>query len=297
MLEDLLYQIGIEDLRSQGDEILGRCPEHERRTGKREQRPRHWSINRRTGQHHCFSCEYKGSLVRLVIERTGLGVWEAHKLLRQHDVDLVSESHWEDWEPPQSADVEESLHSFSFPPRRSLEHRNLTIHAATRYDLRWDYEDSEWVLPIHGPVGELWGFQSKGENVRNHPPGVKKSRTLFGLHLLEQDETHQVLLVESPLDVVYLYGLGFNAIASYGSSVSDRQMYLIVEHFESVILALDSDTAGIKGTRRILEDHWHHRLPITIFNYQHAPGRKDPGECSPGEVAKAVDDAVLAGFW
>jgi DNA primase len=297
MLEDLLYQIGILDLHSMGDEIQGRCPEHERRTGQREQRPRHWSINRRTGQHHCFSCEYKGSLVRLIIEQTQLGVWEAHKLLRDHDVDLVSDSNWETWQPPESTDIEDQLRAFSEPPRRARDRRQLTLEACIHFGLLWNYELAEWVLPIFGPVGDLWGYQAKGENVRNHPPGIKKSRTLFGLHRLEQDETHQVLLVESPLDVVYLHGLGFPAVASFGASVSDRQMYLIVEHFHSVILALDNDTAGIKATRAILDERWHHRLPTTVFNYIHAPGKKDPGECDADQVAKAVDDAILAGFW
>jgi DNA primase len=167
-----------------------------------------------------------------------------------------------------------------------------------RYAVRWDYEEASWILPIHGPSGELWGFQTKAPDfVRNRPPGIKKSRTLFGLHLLEPGETDQLLLVESPLDVLYLDSMGFPAVASFGANVSDQQLHLLVEHCESVILALDNDPAGIEGTKKALQRRLHHRLPVTVFDYRHAPDRKDPGECSSEQLVLAVNGAKAATFW
>jgi DNA primase len=295
MLEDLLHYIGIEDIRPLGDEIQGRCPAHEKRTGEREGKTDHWSISRRTGLHYCFSCEYKGSLARLVSDLTGLDPWSISKLLVQHDVQLDKDDE-EEWEPP-PLNFDDQLERFGFPPRTALEHRKLRSYAARRYGVRFDPEDYAWILPIHSPAGALWGYQRKGpEFTRNFPPGIKKSKTLFGLTVDKAPRHFGLLLVESPLDCVYLNGLNVPAVASYGAAVSDQQLRLLVEHADKVVLALDNDKTGIAATRRILAEKWHHRLPMTVFNYQHASG-KDPGECSAEEVYEGVQTAILAAYW
>jgi DNA primase len=292
MLEDLLYYIGVEDIRPLGEEVQARCPKHQERTGERERKPDHWSISRRTGLHHCFSCEYKGNLARLVGDLTGLGIWETQKLLLTYDVQLDKE---EDWEPPPLNFVDQ-IERFGPAPRAALRSRRLKATAAQRFGVRFDPEDYAWILPITGPSGQMWGYQRKAPDwVRNFPPGIKKSRTLFGL-TVPRPATDTLMLVESPLDCVYLDGLGISAVASYGAAVSNHQLRLLIEHADKVMLALDNDKTGVAATEKILREEWHHRLPMTVFSYGHAKG-KDPGECSPEEVYEGVRTAVLAAFW
>jgi len=293
VIEDLLEHIGIEDIRSLGDEVQARCPLHEKRTGERERRPDHWSINRRSGAHHCFSCEYSGSLTRLIMDVTKMGIWEAHRLIRTYEVDLsdIAEA---PWEPPVGAVVKSRLSDFGPPPPRAVERRRLTAESVDRYQIRWDYEESAWIIPILSPTGENWGWQAKApDEVRNHPPGLKKGRTLFGFHLLVSS---RVVLVESSLDVVYLDGLDVPAVAAFGCDVNDYQMHLLIERCDSLVVALDNDKAGVRATRRLLQDKWHHRIPLSVFNYAGMKG-KDPGELTPPEVLKGVSTAVLASFW
>jgi len=291
LIEDLLEHIGVEDIRSLGVEVRGRCPMHEKRTGEREHRPDHWSINRRTGAHHCFSCEYSGSLTRLIMDVAQTNLWDAHRLIREFDVNLSDDE--APWAPPVGMVIESRLAEFGPVPPRALERRRLTPEVCDRYQLRWDYEEAAWVIPIFAPSGEKWGWQTKGTEIRNHPPGIKKGRTLFGLDVLAASE---VLLVESPLDVAFLDTLGLPAVAAFGCQVSDMQMKLLVERCDSLILALDDDRAGITETTRILREEWHHRIPTTVFNYQGLSG-KDPGELSPLEVRKGLQHAILATFW
>jgi len=106
----------------------------------------------------------------------------------------------------------------------------------------------------------------------------------------------QAVLVESPLDVAYLDTLDVPAVAGFGCQISAMQMKLLVERCDSLVLALDDDRAGIAETRRLLREQWHHRIPMTVFNYQGLDG-KDPGELSPLEVRKGLSAAVLASFW
>lgn len=291
MIEDLLEHIGVEDIRSLGEEIQGRCPMHERRTGERERRPDHWSINRHSGAHHCFSCEYSGSLVRLIMDVSGASLWDARKMIRTFDVDLSDDE--APWEPPIGMMIETRLEDFGPPPPRAMARRHLTLEAVARYQLRWNAEEAAWVIPIFSPGGEKWGWQTKGSEIRNHPPGIKKGRTLFGLDVLRGD---LALLVESPLDVAYLDTLGVPAVAAFGCQISEMQMKLLVERCDSLVLALDDDRAGIAETRRLLKERWHHRIPTTVFNYRGLSG-KDPGELSPAEISRGLDFAVLAAFW
>ena len=63
------HDIPLEDIVDRGNEIGARCPMHERRTGEREQRPNHWSINKESLKFWCFSCKYGGWLPRLLIDK------------------------------------------------------------------------------------------------------------------------------------------------------------------------------------------------------------------------------------
>jgi len=291
VIEDLLDHIGIEDIRTLGAEVQARCFMHEARTGERERRPDHWSINRHSGKFHCFSCEWSGSLNRLIMDVAGVGIWDARRLIREFDVDLSDDE--APWEPPIGMMVESRLAEFGPPPPRALARRRLTLEVCDRYELRWDYEEAAWVIPIFSPTGEKWGWQTKGVDIRNHPPGIKKGRTLFGLDRLRADHT---ILVESPLDVAYLDTLGEPAVAAFGCQVSDMQMKLLVERCDSLVLALDDDRAGIAETTRLIKEKWHHRIPTTVFGYQ-GLGGKDPGELAPNLIAQGLAQATPAAMW
>jgi DNA primase len=246
---------------------------------------------------HCFSCEYAGNLIKLIVDLTKLGLWEAHQLMRRYDVDLENPDEDRVWEPPvPSSDAETKLAGFTTPPDRAIRRRHLERDSIERFGLCWDVEESAWICPIYGPDGDLWGYQAKtAEWVRNRPPGIRKSLTLFGIQVTQYSP--QVILVESPLDAVYLDGLGYAAMSSFGAGVSDNQMRLIIERFDELVLALDNDKAGKAETARLLAEHWHHRIPITVFNYSNALKGKDPGELSASQIRAGLEDSTLAAFW
>lgn len=286
--------LGVEDIRPLGMEIQARCPMHEKRTGERERRPDHWSINRVSGAHHCFSCEYSGSLVKLIMDLSERGLWDAHQMMHQYGVDLggVEEA---PWEPPVMTYIADEIERFDRPPTRSIARRHLSLESVARFQIRWDSEEAAWVFPIKGPTGETWGYQTKSRTrIRNNPPGIKKGRTLFGIEVLTSDSL--VVLVESPLDAAYLYTLDIPALAAFGCQITDDQMRLIIERCDELVLALDCDKAGLGETRRLLNEHWHHRIPTRIFNYDGQAG-KDPGDLSPEDIRYGVENAVLASFW
>jgi hypothetical protein len=109
------------------------------------------------------------------------------------------------------------------------------------------------------------------------------------------------LLVESPLDVIYLYELGYPAVASFGANVSDRQLALIREHASYLILALDNDMAGYQETEGILNraEVWRlafSRLEVLTYRPE-IQDLKDPGEMNERELELALVSARDARQW
>lgn len=101
---------------------------------------------------------------------------------------------------------------------------------------------------------EFW-YSSGGQPVKNH---------LYGLFLVLELHRKQhkygnyiapVYIVESEIDALYLWSIGKPAIALGGSSISERQLELIIGKLSDceIILATDNDTVG-KKIRKVLAE-------------------------------------------
>jgi DNA primase len=298
-------ECGIVDPIDMGEEIGGPCPGQRviDRTTKKpwhdfERRARHWSINKKTGKHWCFSCHYHGSLTGLVMDTTKKSMWDVLRIIRQYGMSIEELTSF-DADEPEEAPRQKRLPASSFagfvdPPLRALRRRRITPQAAEDLDIRWDPDRGAWILPIKTAAGDLIGYQIKApDRVLNFPNKVRKSETLFGLHLFRGP---RVTLVESPLDVAYLRGMGYEAVSSYGSGVSRKQMEYVLDYAKTLVLALDNDSSGVKATQQILREKWHMRIPTFIVTYDEIKG-KDVGEMSIEEAAQSIEYAIPAALW
>jgi hypothetical protein len=196
-VEAVLDELGIAVLAEKDGELTAPCPGHLKRTGSQDRNPS-WSINADTGEHHCFSCGYGGTLAGLVAGSQGLKVKRGKK--RELDLDRahgwldrfgteVMETHRLQVDPPRAAGPpvldEWELGRFTTPPPWALKARQIDAEAAKTYGVLWDPQREAWVAPIRSPdAGALWGWQLKGQTsrlFRNLPPGVAKNRAVFGL--------------------------------------------------------------------------------------------------------------------
>jgi hypothetical protein len=303
-IEAALAALGVEAVSEKGDEIWALCPMHLERVGKVDRKPS-WSVNRMTGLSHCFSCGYSSTFIGLVMDVTKVDSREAFAWVRHNGLTLDAIDNLPGrLDPPQTkkkpakALPDSLLTGFTEPPEKALEARLLTRQAVERYGLCWD--DGGWVLPIRWPDGPLLGYQwKKGSQVLNEPKHMRKAVTLFGAY---EFEGKRAILVESPLDVVRLYGEGIRGgLSSFGAHVSDVQVDWIERNVQTLILALDNDQAGWAETRRLCARLGHHRrLPVFVFNYVGAralPGKegKDPGELERASIFRGIATAVHAG--
>jgi hypothetical protein len=328
-LTALLEDFGFENIRRTGNEVGARCPLHEDRTGYRERRPRHWSINVTTGLHHCWSCNWKGNLFTLIRDVAGVGPAEAQVTIWRYEIDLKPASsdagntgHTDQpvdpWASERNArQLRQQYERFGDPHQHALSSRHISLESCGRFGVRWDEYREGWVQPVFSAQGMLTGWQFKRSLTdgfcldedgpeRDLSPqvctrrGTKVSQTCFGLeHVLANE---RLLLVESPLDVVYLYELGYPAVASFGTdTVSDRQLALIRERTSHLVLALDNDIAGHQATESVLNrgQVWDLRFErLEVLSYRpEIRDIKDPGEMNEQQLELALISARDARGW
>ena len=292
-IENVLDELNIEYYIS-GDEAVAKCPSHD------DKHPS-WSVNIKTGVHNCFACGFSGNLAFLVHHVLELSYPEAVLWVNER-IGWARAHQWREnyrnnyYSPPVSKISEADMALFVDPPENVLTEKNITSFSASFFGIKWNQGEEEWITPVRDPFSfELWGYQAKNaRNFRNHPKGMPKSKTLFGLESFQHGST--AILVESPIDCARLLSAGQGGgLSSFGVSVSDRQLSLIQRVTESAIFAFDRDMPGMAQTIRICEE-FDGIKNIRIYNYGNSEA-KDPGEQTNEEIKFGVENAIPILRW
>ena len=290
-VERVLLSLDLPLLAQRGVEVNGLCPMHKKRTGKEDHNPSWW-INSETGAHICFSCGYKGNVYTLVSDVRGIDYHEARDYVNDKadmPIDILMRRIKElpEYIQPESHPIgmsEARLAVYVAPPKIELRKRFLTVAAVEACGVLWDEKNSSWILPIRDPDDfSLWGWQEKGARgrfFRNQPQGVKKSKTVFNVQNLKTDA--DLVVVESPLDAVRLFGLGYNAISTYGAMPSVDQVK-IMRRSTRVVAAFDNDSAGHKASEEMRGHARKYGIDLSYFNYTNADV-KDVGDMTEQQI-------------
>jgi DNA primase len=140
----------------------------------------------------------------------------------------------------------------------------LGLCAVNKSGRRYDRFRHRLIFPIINETGKTIGFGGRALDETDNPkylnsPETKyfnKGQTLYGLHLARQGirEKGFAIVMEGYMDVVTAHFAGIkNAVASLGTSLTLEQGKLLMRYTTDVILAYDSDQAGIRATLRALD--------------------------------------------
>ena len=120
------------------------------------------------------------------------------------------------------------------------------------------------VIPIRNKEGELSAYSCRditGEADEDYKylltEGFEKDGVLYNLHRAKEymGESRTIIVVEGFKSVWKLYVAGYkNAVACMGSSITEGQHNLLYSTAFNVVLLLDGDEAGIKGTLRSIKE-------------------------------------------
>lgn len=139
-----------------------------------------------------------------------------------------------------------------------------------KWEIGYDQISDRITIPIRDHEGKLVGFKGRhwrkdveprymilgdrpGHNRYGFQP-YQKSHYVFGLDRYNEFIIKQAILVEGELNVIAMDQHGLSeTLGIAGSEFSEKQCSLIKYHCDSVVLYLDNDKAGSKGTKKVIE--------------------------------------------
>lgn len=168
-------------------------------------------------------------------------------------------------------DLYEKLHTLDLQPVRTrsetsppipvdmaladLIDRGFTPAMLERWEIAYNGDVGAIEIPCYAVDDHLVGYIFRmPEGVRpkyRHPEGFQKSLMLFGMHKLLpfKEKRKEVVLVEGPLDAIWLQEAGVPAVAILGSRLSAEQVSILYDlSVHTATLAFDNDAAGLMAT-------------------------------------------------
>lgn len=145
---------------------------------------------------------------------------------------------------------------------------------------------------VIGFGGRIMGDNDTGPKYLNSPETeiFDKSRNLYGMNYARSARTGNIILCEGYMDVISMHQAGFTqAVASLGTAFTPGQAGLIKKYTKDVLLAYDSDTAGVKAALRairILRDAGMSGKIIDMSPY------KDPDEFIKNRGKEAFQERI-----
>ncbi len=168
------------------------------------------------------------------------------------------------------------------------------------FDERMGLHDKFWnrvMFPIQDLNHRVIGFGGRvmgdgNPKYLNSPETMvfDKSRNLYGLNMARTARKNHIILCEGYMDVIALHQAGFTqAAASLGTAFTAGQANLLRRYTEEVILAYDSDGAGINAALRAIGILKETGLTARVLNME---PYKDPDEFIKNRGPDAFEERI-----
>lgn len=169
----------------------------------------------------------------------------------------------------------------------------VKIEEQGAYDKFWN----RVMFPIMDINNRVIGFGGRvmGEGTPKYlnSPETKifdKSRNLYGMNVARRSRKPYILICEGYMDVISMHQAGFtNAVASLGTAFTLQHGLLIKRYTKEVILAYDSDGAGVNAALRAIPILRNAGLSIRVLSLK---PYKDPDEFIKAEGAEAFQQRI-----
>ena len=145
---------------------------------------------------------------------------------------------------------------------------------------------------VIGFGGRIMGATDSGPKYLNSPETeiFDKSRNLYGMNYARTARTGNIILCEGYMDVIQMHQAGFTqAVASLGTAFTPGQAALIKKYTKDVLLAYDSDGAGVKAALRAIRILRDAGMSGKIINMS---PHKDPDEFIKNMGKEAFQDRM-----
>ena len=317
-LEDILTEL-VSQLRANGSQLISKqrnsgdhiqitCPYH---SNGMERKPSA-GIRKSDGVFHCFACGEVHSLQEVISHCFGyyddlVGKWGWQWLLRnfatveveeRKDVELdfgnrgvrsvnKSGSHSNDFVRNKRYITEEELDKYRYTHPYILK-RGISEKIVELFDIGWDSKLDAITFPNLDKNGNCLFIAKRSVKTKffQYPKNVQKE--LYGIYQLYQLHPFpsEVYVCESMIDCLYLWTFNKPACALNGLGNYTQFKQLRELPCRVLILATDSDKAGLQARERIRMNMQNTKIIKEVILPK---GRKDINECTPNEIQNLVE--------
>lgn len=152
----------------------------------------------------------------------------------------------------------------------------LGLVAKSKKGNYYDKYRNRLIFPIIDTYGRVIGFGGRSIDMAmpkylNSPESdvFKKRFNLYGLNNFKKQNRRDLILVEGYMDVIALNNNGIEiAVASLGTAFTIEQAKLAKRYADSIYICYDSDTAGIKATKRAIEIFREAEIGVNIIELE-----------------------------
>lgn len=292
---NLINAIGVQGF-IQGEEYRARCPMHD------DTHPS-FSMNLTTGLWVCHRGCGQGNfpqLVEKILNCSNTEAWEwvntnsksnsVNSLLRRNNIGLVLPGGPNYLPPDMGWHAHYKALDNNVAPLWFLD-RGFTWKTINHWDIRYDPATDAVIIPVWWD-GELVGTITRayqGTPKYLNSSGLPRAEILFGEI---NRQLNSIILCEGVLDTLWAWQNGYNVAGLLGTFISQRQIEILRGYgFGEIVLALDNDEAGRKGTKeaksKLIKAGW---MEPQITAIQFPTGIKDLNDCDSDVLEKLYNE-------
>jgi len=294
--------------RNSGDHIQITCPYH---SNGMERKPSA-GIRKSDGVLHCFACGAVHTLPEVISHCFGhyddlIGKWGWQWLLRnfatveveeRKDVELdfgnrdfvpsnMVHKNMDDSDRDKRYITEQELDKYRYTHPYILK-RGISEKIVELFDIGWDSRLDAITFPNLDKNGNCLFIAKRSVKTKffQYPKNVQKE--LYGIYQLYQLHPFpsEVYVCESMIDCLYLWTFNKPACALNGLGNDTQFKQLRELPCRVLILATDSDKAGLQARERIRMNMQNTKIIKEVILPK---GRKDINECTPNEIQNLVE--------
>lgn len=246
-------------VKQSGDDIVTECPFH---SGGMEKHPSFGICNNRQnpsyGICHCFACGESHSILQLINFISGREFNDPYAVQFVQSIsdiaflDIRGELKIEPRTPMEVSVTPVELLSYQTQHVDYLDKRNIKPIIQTVFQTGFDMVTNSVTFPVKERNGVVNFVVRRRVDMKwyNYPAGVTKP--IYGLYEFSKifPESRSVILVESVINALTLWGYGLPAVALLGTGSMSQIALLNSLDLRHYVLCFDGDKAGMQATAK-----------------------------------------------
>ena len=268
-IQDILYDIKRElhnrklrVIEVKGNDIKVTCPCSDHKSGQELNPDCHITIKENGdleyGTFHCFGCGESGSFVKFVSKCFECSIEYAKQwLLDTYDYSTTEEEL--NLEPISfkknvKQSIDESVLDTMIDYHPYMLKRKLNLDICKMFKVKYDTKSECLAFPVYDERNKLSIIKRRSFNNKMFliPPDVEKP--VYLLNEITKRNIKEVCVVESQINALYMWSLGYPSVALFGTGSKHQYNILNKSGIEHYVLCFDGDEAGDKGTQRFIDN-------------------------------------------